>query len=33
MVIEWAAVHQQELMDNWQRLRSDQAAEQILPLE
>ncbi len=33
MVLEWAALHQQELMQNWQRLRSDQAAEQIQPLE
>ena len=32
MVIEWAALHQRELMENWQRLHSNQAAEKIPPL-
>ena len=33
MVIEWAALHQRELLDNWQRLRKDQAVRKIAPLE
>ena len=33
MVIEWAAIHQQELMHNWDRLRNDQAIERIEPLQ
>ena len=33
MVIEWAALHQQELMENWRRLHSEQPAERIEPLE
>jgi len=33
MVVEWAAVHQQELLDNWELLRSDQAPRRIVPLE
>ena len=33
MVIEWAALHQQELMCNWDRLRKDQPLERIEPLE
>lgn len=32
MVVEWAALHQQELMDNWQRLRRSQPADRIAPL-
>jgi hypothetical protein len=32
MVLEWAALHQRELMDNWRRLRSDQPAQRISPL-
>jgi hypothetical protein len=32
MVLEWAALHQRELMENWQRLRGDQGAEKIEPL-
>jgi hypothetical protein len=32
MVLEWAAVHQRELMNNWRRLRSDQPAARIEPL-
>ena len=33
MVIEWAALHQQELMQNWNRLQDDQPALRIKPLE
>lgn len=33
LVIEWAALHQRELMENWRRLRKDQPAERIQPLE
>ncbi len=32
MVLEWAALHQRELMRNWQRLRNDQGVEKIEPL-
>ncbi len=32
MVIEWTALHQRELMENWQRLRRDQAPNKIEPL-
>jgi len=33
MVIEWAALHQRELMNNWGRLRRDQSIMKIEPLE
>jgi hypothetical protein len=33
MVFEWAALHQRELLRNWQRLHSEQPAERIRPLE
>jgi len=33
MVFEWAALHQQELMDNWNRLNNDQSPEKIKPLK
>ena len=33
MVIEWAALHQRELMDNWDRARNDQPVQKIPPLE
>ena len=33
MVMEWAAVHQQELRDNWKLLRHDQAPRRIDPLD
>jgi hypothetical protein len=33
MVIEWAALHQQELMENWERLLGNQPANRIQPLE
>jgi hypothetical protein len=32
MVIEWAALHQQELTENWRRLSSQEPAEKIEPL-
>ena len=32
MVVEWAALHQRELMDNWQRLRTDEPTRKIQPL-
>lgn len=33
MVFEWAALHQQELMENWRRLQMDQVVQKIAPLE
>ncbi len=33
MVLEWAAVHQYELMRNWKLLHNDSAAEKIEPLD
>jgi len=33
MVLEWAALHQRELLQNWDRLRNDQQARKIAPLE
>jgi len=33
MVIEWAALHQRELILNWQQLRKDQPIYRIAPLE
>ena len=33
MVFEWAARYQPELMENWNRLRRDQPAQTIEPLE
>lgn len=33
MVVEWAALHQQELLDNWERCRNAQAPRRIEPLE
>ena len=33
MAIEWAAIHQRELIENWQRLSSDQSPQKIEPLE
>ena len=33
MVFEWAALHQAELMQNWNRLHSAQPVEKIKPLE
>lgn len=33
MVVEWAALHQRELLENWQRLRDSQPTQKIEPLE
>jgi hypothetical protein len=33
LVIEWAALHQRELMENWHRLQNNQPTEKIQPLE
>ncbi|MEK7408863.1 MAG: DUF4160 domain-containing protein [Acidobacteriota bacterium] len=33
MVLEWAALHQRELMTNWHRLRNGQPVQKIEPLE
>jgi hypothetical protein len=33
MVIEWTALHQHELIQNWNRLQNDQPAQKIDPLE
>jgi len=33
VVIEWAALHQSELLINWHRLRSNQPVEKIQPLD
>ena len=32
MVVEWAAFHQQELVQNWERLHDNQPAQKIEPL-
>ena len=32
LVIEWAALHQHELMDNWHLARQDQKPRKIQPL-
>lgn len=33
MVFEWAALHQQELLANWEYLHSNQAPQKIEPLD
>ncbi|MCX6028648.1 MAG: DUF4160 domain-containing protein [Chloroflexi bacterium] len=33
MVIEWTALHQRELMNDWERMRRDLAILKIEPLE
>lgn len=33
LAAEWAIIHQQELMDNWNRARLNQSPFKILPLE
>jgi len=33
MVFEWAALHQRELLWNWNRLHNEQPGERIRPLE
>jgi hypothetical protein len=32
MVVEWVALHQEELLDNWQRARNRQPLKEIDPL-
>jgi hypothetical protein len=32
LVIEWATLHQQELLDDWHRARDQQPLERIAPL-
>jgi hypothetical protein len=33
LVIEWAALHQTELTENWQRLHRSESAQKIPPLD
>ena len=33
MVLEWAALHQRELLDNWEFLHTDQSPSRIDPLD
>ena len=33
LVLEWAALHQTELADNWQRLHNSESPQKIPPLE
>jgi hypothetical protein len=33
MVLEWAALHQHELADNWRRLHASQSAQKVSPLK
>jgi hypothetical protein len=33
MVIEWAAMHQPELLENWRRLHANEAVQKVAPLE
>lgn len=33
MVLEWTAIHQGELLENWNRLHNDQAPQRIDPLD
>lgn len=33
LVIEWATLHQRELLINWNRLRTNQPLEKIQPLD
>ncbi|MBI5292096.1 MAG: DUF4160 domain-containing protein [Chloroflexi bacterium] len=33
MVLEWAALHQRELAENWRRLHMSEPAQKIAPLE
>jgi hypothetical protein len=33
LVLEWATVHQHELLDNWDRLRTERPVRRIEPLE
>jgi len=33
LVIEWATLHQEELLENWRRAQAHQPLEMIAPLE
>ncbi len=33
LVVEWATIHQSELLENWRRLHSDEPSATIAPLE
>jgi phosphomannomutase len=33
LVVEWTTLHQEELLENWRRLHTDQAPHRIDPLE
>jgi hypothetical protein len=33
LVIEWATLHQQELLTDWERARAQQELQRIAPLE
>lgn len=33
MVVEWATLHEAELMENWNRIRRGSPAQRIAPLE
>ena len=33
LVVEWATLHQAELLENWRRLHTDEPAAKIAPLE
>lgn len=33
LVLEWAALHKQELLENWERARQRQPLKRIAPLE
>ena len=33
MVIEWAGLHQRELLENWKRIRADQTPRKVEPLQ
>lgn len=33
LVVEWATLHQQELLEDWERARSQQELQSIAPLE
>lgn len=33
LVVEWAKLHQAELLENWRRLHADEPPQRIAPLE
>lgn len=33
LVVEWATIHQAELLENWRRLHADEPPKRIAPLE